>query len=97
MIRINLIIELSLAYGQKKLAVHGLTESSLKESTSMSGHYTVCADYDKALVAQNYLSSSLGEDYYHPFFLSRRQNTACFVAILNEQSFTDLRSEQFVR
>jgi hypothetical protein len=77
--------------------VHGLTESSLQASTALPGLYTICANYDKAPVAQRYLSSSLGEDYYHPFYLSRKEDTACFVAILNEQRLVDLDLQEFVR
>jgi hypothetical protein len=92
-----IILELSLAHGQRTLTVHGLTESSLQASTALPGLYTICANYDKAPVAQRYLSSSLGEDYYHPFYLSRKEDTACFVAILNEQRLVDLDLQEFVR
>jgi hypothetical protein len=91
----DFFLELSLVYGPKKLSHHGImTLSSLSETqipvphsslegSSLTGSHTICADYDKGPAAQRSLLSNLGKDYFHPLYISKRDNAICFIAILN--------------
>jgi hypothetical protein len=90
-------LELSLAFGQKRLTTHALTEASIKESSDTAGLYTICSNYDQATNTQRYLSTNLGEDYYHPLYVSIKENTACFVAIVDDSSLADLGALEFIR
>jgi hypothetical protein len=89
--------DLSLALGQKRLTTHALSATSLKESSDTAGLYTICSNYDQADATQRYLASNLGDDYYHPLYLSAKENTACFVAIVDESSVVDLGNLEFIR
>jgi hypothetical protein len=91
------ISDLSLALGQKRLTTHALLETSIKESSEIAGFFTICSDYDQADTTQRYLASKLGDDYSHPLYLSARENTACFVAIVDDSTVADLGNLEFIR
>jgi hypothetical protein len=95
--------ELSLVYGSKKLSHHGIALSSLKEptvphseqkssssSSNLAGSHTICADYSNGPVAQKSLLAILGKDYFHPLYISKRNNAICYIAILNATTLAEV-------
>jgi hypothetical protein len=69
----------------------------VRASKDLTGLHTIFVDYNQAETTQRYLSETLGEDYYHPLYLSRKEDTAAFVAILSESTLPNLDTKTFIR
>lgn len=65
--------------------------------SQQAGLHTICSNYDKAAQTQQYLYDHIGEDYFHPQYVSKKDNTICFMAILNESTLIDFKKMNFMR
>ncbi len=57
-----------------------------------------CSDYNQATTTQEFFTDLLGEENYHPLFVSVEEDSVCFVVEISTSSYlSELQSQDSIR
>ena len=93
-------------FGEHKTLVHSLSDSfnvstidtaRLSSFSSSSSLSVVCSDYSNAGDAQLALSSLIGDNNFHPLYVSHKENSVCFLSKLGDSHVQSLNGNDLIR